>query len=238
MSQSNTLRSHLVAICCLAIVLAAFPTLVIADEPTQMTSDPGFRPESEHAAAFLDALGNTSIAVLPSIVRRTDRTAHSFASQEQIVAYLNDSGLASAVTKPRRVDLGPLRRPSQWELFQYGEEKITETLGGYDTGTDYTLLMEFLVPEESAVFGIEVYLMDRQGRSAFSFLLNSHHEMFSRARIFARNSTEGARGEMIENATGVGLDALRLQIERAKQSVAAMAFETGKRGMLLANETA
>jgi len=87
----------------------------VACAPTY--ADPGFRPESQYAATFLDTAGTTTIAVLPTLIRRTDRTAHSFSSQQQIVDFLADAGIATAVAKPQRIDLGPLRRPSQWEIF-------------------------------------------------------------------------------------------------------------------------
>jgi len=192
----------------------------LADEPGQTMSDPGFRPESEYASAFLDTIGAAKIAVLPTLVRRADRTAHSFSSQQKIVEFLEESGTATATAKPRRIDLGPLRRPSQWEIFQYGEQSIAEKLRGYETGADYTLVMELLVPSDQAVFGIEVYIMDRQGRSAFSFLLNAHHKLFSNAKLVAENSSEASRDEMIDNATRVGLMALKAQIGQARECIA------------------
>jgi hypothetical protein len=201
----------------LALGMLALSISALADEPGQTIPDPGFRPESEYAAAFLDTTGKATIAVLPTLIRRVDRTAHSFESQEQVIAFLNESGIARAVTKSRRVDLGPLQRPSQWEIFEYGAESIAANLDGYDTGADYALVMEILVPGDQVVFGIEVYILNRQGQSAFSFLLNSHHQMFSDAKLVAKDSSEGARSKMIENATRIGLMALKAQIERARE---------------------
>jgi len=201
----------------LVLGMLTLSILALADEPGQTIPDPGFRPESEYAATFLDAAGTATIAVLPTLVRRVDRTAHSFESQEQVVAFLNESGIAKAVTKSRRIDLGSLRRPSQWEIFEYGAESIAANLEGYETGADYTLVMELLVPGDQAIFGIEVYILNRQRQSAFSFLLNSHHQMFSDAKLVAKDSSERARSQMIENATRIGLMALEAQIERARE---------------------
>ena len=150
MRQPNILRFRLLAVLGLSITLTAFSLAVVADEPVQTILDPGFRPESQYAAAFLDDTRTPTIAVLPAIIRRADRTALSFASQQQIVAFLNESGIATAVTKPLRIDLGPLRRRSQWEIFQFTAESIAESLERYETGTDYTLVMEFLVPGDQA----------------------------------------------------------------------------------------
>lgn len=214
MSHSVVLCYRPLATLGLALGILASSAAALADEPGRTISDPGFRPESEYAAAFLDATGTATIAVLPTLVRRIDRTAHSFESQEQVIAFLNESGIAKAVPKSRRVDLGPLRRPSQWEIFEYGAESIAANLEAYETGADYTLVMELLVPGDQAIFGIEVYIMNQQGQSAFSFLLNSHHQMFSEAKLVAKDASESARSKMLENATRIGLMALKAQIEQ------------------------
>lgn len=215
MNRTTILRYRRLITWSLAVGLVSCSNSVLSDEPGQTTSDPGFRPECEYASDFLDTLGTAQIAVLPTLVRRVDRTAHSFASQQQIVAFLNESGIATATAKPRRIDLGPLRRPTQWEIFQYGAESIAAKLEGYETGADYTLVMELLVPGDREIFGIEVYIVGRQGQSVFSFLLNSHHQMFAEAKLFAKNSSEASREKMMENATRIGVMALKAQVERA-----------------------
>ncbi len=215
MNRPSILLSRRLAAWASGFVMAAFSLSTLAHEPEQTIPDPGFRPDCEHAAAFLDSVGTATIAVLPTLVRRTDRTAHSFASQQQIVAFLNDSGIGAAVTKSRRIDLGRLKRPSQWQIFEYGAESVAAKLEGYEIDADYALVMEVLVPGNDEVFGIEVYIVDPQGENAFSFLLNSHHEMFNDAKLVASNSTEAARSEMIANATRIALAALKAQIEQA-----------------------
>jgi len=213
-----TLPSHpLLHTLILTISVCLCPSSVVANEPGQTISEPGFRPPSEYAADFLDNAGAMQIAVLPTLVRREKRTAHSFASQQQIVDFLNESGTGTATANSLRIDLGRLRRPSQWEIFQYGALSVAEKLKDREPDADYTVVMEILVPSDNEVFGIEVYVLDRQGRSAFSFLLNSHHELFVDAKLVARNSSEEAREKMIENATRVGLVALKAQIEQARE---------------------
>ncbi|MBU2677390.1 MAG: hypothetical protein KJP16_09910, partial [Gammaproteobacteria bacterium] len=213
----------------LAITALALAVPSLAHEAVETTPDPGFRPQSPYAAEFVESAGTATIAVLPSIVRRAERTAHSFNSQDQIVVFLNKTGIGTPVTKSRRVDLGPLRRPSQWEIFQYGAETVASELQGHKTGADYTLVMEFLVPDQKSVFGIEIYVLDRNGQNAFSFLLNAHHEMFADAKLLARNSSEDARQAMITDATRVGLMALKAQIEKASDCIAATAANTPTR---------
>jgi len=204
----------------LALGMLLCPMSSIAHETGQTIPDPGFRPPNEYAAEFIDTPGKVKIAVLPTLIRRVNRTAHSLTSQEQIVTFLNESGIATASAKSRRIDLGRLNRRSQWDIFQYGAQSIAKELENYDTGADYTLVMELLVPGDQAIFGVDVYIFDQQGRSAFSFVLNSHHELFADAKLVAKDSSESSRETMLENATQVGLVALKMQIEQAKECYA------------------
>ena len=191
-----------------------------AHQADQTIPYPGFRPPSSHSDTFLESLDSASIVVLPTIVRRDKRTAHSFASQARISAFLNEEGMGKASMKQRRVKMLPLQPVSQWDLFQYGLDTVAHALEGYDTGADYTLVMEMLLPVDHVVWGIEVYVLDREGRNAFSFLLNEHHEMFVDAKLQARDSSEKARTQMIDDATAVGLTALQQQIVMARECAA------------------
>ncbi len=192
--------------------LAVSSSGVAGDKPQQAIPDPGYRPDGYYQTDFAEALDTATIAVLPTIVRRAERSACSFDSQQQILDSLGALGIA-AVNKPRRVDPGPLRRSSQWEIFRHGASSVSETLATYDTGADFTLVMEILVPDSQAVFGIEVYIVNAEGQHVLSFLLNSHHQVFADAGLKARNSSEEARSKMIAKATSVGLAALQQQLD-------------------------
>lgn len=217
MRKTTTRLLRLLATWILAVAVTASPLSGLADEPGQTIPEPGFRPDSAYAAAFLDSTSSTKVAVLPTIVRRTDRTAHSFASQKQLVALLNESGILAAESKPLRIKMPELRRPSQWEIFEFGIDSVAARLETYASGTDYVLVLEFLVPGDRDVFGIEVYILDSQGKNAFSFLLNSHHRMFAEAKLSAQDSSEDARRKMIEDATRLAVLAISAQIEAAAQ---------------------
>lgn len=199
------------------LALAAVSVWSWAQHSHQITSDPGFRPDNEFAAAFVENLDTATIAVYPSLVRRAGRTAVSFASREQIVKALHDNGIATAIAKNRRIDLGQLRGRSQWEVFEFGEQHIAAALQDGPLDTDYRLVMEFLLPvSDQEIFAVHCYIFDQQGRSAFSFLLNAHHQSFVDARLSAEDSSEAARQALIQRATALGMAALQAQIERAK----------------------
>ena len=203
-----------------AICLVAFSLAALAHETEIRTSDPGFRPPSEYAPAFLESLDTTTIAVYPTIVRRADRTAHSFASQAQIIDLLNTENIVTAVAGRRRVDLGQLlgSGSSQWEVFENDMQRIAEALQDQGPDAQYQLVMEFLLPvSDQQIFGVHCYVLDQQGQSAFSFLLNSHHQLFVDAKLNARGTSEEARAKLMAKATQAGVTALKQQIEQARK---------------------
>jgi hypothetical protein len=203
-----------------ATCLVALSPTGLAHETEIKTVDPGFRPPSEHSPAFLESLDTATIVVYPTIVRRANRTAHSFVSQAQIIDSLNTENIVTAVAGRRRIDLGQLlgTGSSQWEVFENDMQRVAEALQKQGSDARYHLVMEFLLPvSDQQIFGIHCYVLDQQGQSAFSFLLNSHHQLFVDANLTAANSSEEARNNMLTRATQVGVTALEQQIEHARR---------------------
>ncbi len=206
------------------LALGLLGAVAQAHEVDEAGAQPGFRPPSPHAAAFIDRVDTAQVLVLPTIVRRADRTAHSFASQQQIVAFLNDAGLGDARMGRHRIELGRPTQSSQWEMFQYAREEVAKAVGKWARDAEYAVVMEVLLPPgNQEVFGIEWYILDRQGRNAFSFLLNAHHQLFSEAGLSTRDTSEEARAKLVADATRVGLVALQAQLEQARACAEQMA---------------
>lgn len=209
-----TLRSFYAAIAGLLVFMAA---PAFAHETQEKVEDPGFRPESTLAVRFVESVDNATITVYPSIVRRDERTAYSFLSRDQIVASLSKDSTTKVRVSSSRIVVGRLSGRSQWEWFQNGIEAVSREMQRKTPNADYSLAMEFLFPPGNQyVFGVHVYILDRNGENAFSFLLNSHHRVFVEADLTVKDSSEAARTCVIEKATQLGLAALKAQIEQAR----------------------
>lgn len=197
-----------------AVLLLAAP-LANAHEAQSTTPEPGFRPEAPAETRFLADLGKTTIAVYPTIIRRAERSAHSFVSQALLIEFLNEQGAGRPIAAHKRIDRGRLWPDSQWNIFQEGLAAVADELAQAPGGAEYSLVLEILVPDDSAVFGIECYIVNEAGENAFSFLLNEHHRMFAAAALVAGDS-QGSRDAMIEKATRVALQALEQQLARVQ----------------------
>lgn len=200
----------------------ALPT-VLAHEPREPADAPGFRPDSEYAESFVAAFETATIVVHPTIVRRRERTAHSYASQARAIEQLDSAGIA-AVRGVKKVKLGALRANSQWRIFTADLEAVSDAVKGRQSGAEYHLVMEFILPVSDAdVFGIHCFIVNQNGDNAFSFLLNSHHRIFVDAGLHASDNSEEARSAMFLRASDAAVAALRAQVNeyRARSQRAA-----------------
>lgn len=214
-SVSQVLRSCIAAMILFALVVA-IPAF--GHETQEKSADPGFRPESPRAAAFIETFDTATFAVYPSIIRRTDRTAYSYESRGRIVASMNQDGMTSAVVANSRIDMGKIVGRSQWEWFQNGMQAVAREVQRKARDVDFSLVMEFVFPPDNRyVFGVHVFIVDRNGENAFSFLLNSHHRSFVDANLVVEDASEAAYTRVIEKATQLGLAALRTQLDQARE---------------------
>jgi len=228
--------SRAVRFCRFVYVVAAASLTVLslpasADEIDDKVIDRGFRPHSRYASTFLNSVDTATIAVHLTVVRKADKTSHSSASQKQIIALIRENKIAAAAAGSGRVDLGRLEATSQWDLFLNDMQRIAETLKGQVSAADYHLFMELVWPVDGQpIFGIHCYVFDRQGRNAFSFLLNSHHQLFADAKLITRGTSEAARDRLVKRATAVGMTAFEAQVDQARKSPPRAADAGSKRG--------
>ena len=174
---------------------------------------PAYRPHSENSSAFLEALKRARLSVYPSIVRTIEGTSYSTKSQQQIIERLREAQLTTLVEEKNQLDPGKLTGKSQWEIFINDKQGIVEDMQRQGVKGDYSLVMEILFPPgNQEVFGIHCYVLDSQGENAFSFLLNSHHQLFSDAKLRADDASLASRELLIEKATRVGVSAFIQQV--------------------------
>ncbi len=195
-----------------------------AHEPQQLLADPGFRPESGLSAAFVERVSSAQIAVFPTIIKTTDETAYSATSSQWTVEFLALNDLGTGSLAATRFDTGPLQRASQWQMFQSSMAIIGGRLGELKIQGDYALVVEILIPPvpgksvSMEVFGVHCFVLEPDGKNAFSFLLNSHHQAFNDARL--RTTETGAKGRerLAIESTRLALMALQAQVVQEREA--------------------
>ena len=201
----------------IALGVASFSLSLSADEAEEINPSPGFRPECELASAFIADVKTSTVRVYPTIIRSPTNTTYSAESQQQVVAFLNGKKIIKAVSNEEKVDPGELQGRGQFDWFQNDMATIGREVKSQGIDEDYILVMEVLFPPQrgnrQSVFGIDCIVLDAEGSNGFSFLLNSHHQMFVEADLVADEVSEQSRAALVEKATAVGLEALVAQIQ-------------------------
>lgn len=200
-----------------ALILFALCLTLPADETNEKSPYPGFRPESALDSAFIAEIKTATVAVYPTIIRTPTNTTFSADSQKQIVAFLNGRQITKAVSNDNPIDPGEIKGQGQFNWFENDMAVIGAEVQKQGLEEKYAVAMEVLFPptrgDRQAVFGIHCIILDRQGGNAFSFLLNSHHQIFCDADMVANDLSEQSRAALIKKATAAGLEALDQQIK-------------------------
>ena len=204
----------------IVVLIAMVGVIVSANESTQLLNDPGYRPPSEDNAevVFRKNLGNTTITIFPTVVRTYKGIVYDKSSRAAIKDFLNKEKIAVASLSEEEMNLGKSdpENKTQWGVFQGSISIFGEHLKEKRIETKYAAVMEFLVtPRRSggeAIGGIQCYILDSEGKNVFSFLLNSHHRLFTEAGLKTDMvSTEG-QTELLRKGTEVVIEALRQQL--------------------------
>lgn len=190
---------------------------VCANDVEQKIPVPGYQPECDRIQEFIRAAPIAAIEVFPTIVRTPNGTDYFVEPRRQVVEFINENGLGCAVENAAVIDPGELKGRAQFGMFQNDLAVLGGQIKALALNTDYCLVMEILIPpsrqNQMSVFGIHCFVMDSQGQNVFSFLLNSHHQLFVDADMTADDVSEQSRLELIEKATTVGMLALQMRLE-------------------------
>lgn len=107
-------------LCPLLITTVLIPggALLAQAESHEKLKTPGFRPQSKLEDAFLEQLGSSRIAVLPTLIRTHQGTVHSEASQKAVVSFLKENRLGVPEMRETELDVGKPQGKFQYALFQ------------------------------------------------------------------------------------------------------------------------
>lgn len=187
-----------------------------ADEPLKTLDAPGFRPASEQADRFRQEVESAKIGVLPTIIRTIEKNHILADSPDSISKKLREYGVHNPIAIDESLDVGTPEGRAQWELFQSDLSKIRGQIQPLSEKADYFFVLELLVTRipsgGQAVGGIHCFILDPQGRNAFSFLLNSHHTMFTEADLKEPLASEEGLKKLADQSTAVALRAFQRQI--------------------------
>ena len=180
-------------------------------------SNPGYRLESVLEQAFINSYKKSTFIIYPTITRSIDTTTWSEALSKEFAQNLKRDENLTIRLSQNTLDPGELMGKSQFQFFMYDMVRLGNGIKMKKGNTDYSMIPEILFePERQGtlfVFGIHVFILDKEGENAFSFLLNSHHELFVEAKLYAYNPNENDLEALKERCLEVGARAFKLMVK-------------------------
>jgi len=180
-------------------------------------SIPGFRPESALAQVFINSYKESKFIIYPTITRTIDTITWSESLSKEFAQNLKrDENLNIRFTE-NLLNPGELIGKSQFEFFTNDMGRLGNEIKMKKEQIDYCIVPEIVFePERNGtlfVFGIHIFILNNEGENVFSFLLNSHHELFVEAKLYAYNPNENDLQELKLRSLDVGLKAFKLMVK-------------------------
>ncbi|MCE2611569.1 carbohydrate binding domain-containing protein [Flavobacteriaceae bacterium D16] len=178
---------------------------------------PAFRPDPAPEKAFINSYKESTITVYPTIVRKIDTTTWSKVLSEVFVQNLKRDENLNLRLSENTLDPGEIMGKSQFQFFMYDMVRLGNEIKMKKKNTDYCVIPVILLePERQGtlfVFGIHIFILDNEGENVFSFLLNSHHELFNEAKLYAYNPNEKNMEALKQRCLEVAARAFELMVE-------------------------
>ena len=182
-------------------------------------SNPGFKPESDFSQVFINSYKESKFIIYPTITRAIDTTTWSELLSKEFAQNLKRDENLNIRLNENFLNPGELMGKSQFEFFKNDMEKLGNEIKVKKEKMDYCIIPEILFePKRNGtlfVFGIHIFILNNEGENVFSFLLNSHHELFVEAKLYAYNPNENDLEELKQRCLNVGVKAFKLMINKA-----------------------
>jgi hypothetical protein len=183
-------------------------------------SIPGFRPESLLGKAFINSYKDSQFIIYPTITRAIDTTTWSKLLSNEFAQNLKRNENLNICLNENFLNPGELMGKSQFEFFQNDMVRLGNEVKMKNEKVDYCIIPEIIFePERNGtlfVFGVHVFILNHEGENVFSFLLNSHHELFVEAKLYAYNPNENDLEELKRRSLDVGVKAFKLMVNRER----------------------
>jgi len=181
-------------------------------------SNIGFKPESDFSQAFINSYKESKFIIYPTITRAIDTTTWSKLLSKEFAQNLKRDNNLNIRLNKNLLNPGELMGKSQFEFFKNDMERLGNEIKMKKEKIDYCIIPEIIFePKREGtlfVFGIHIFILNNEGGNVFSFLLNSHHELFVEAKLYAYNPNENDLEELKQRCLNAGVKAFKLMVNK------------------------
>jgi len=211
--NSNLGKAVNLSIFVLLILVLTYSSCLFAEEV-------GFRPgdDEEKIDQFISGFESHVILCFPVIYRSREFYCSLNESEEHLIEYFSGWDLyPNFEFNPDGPDFSETMSNIQWAVFETNMSKFAEFLSNIENSWDYAIAFEILMTNTpsggQATGGIQCYILNNKGEDVFSFLLNSHHDLFNDANLYINSTDSSEVAKLAVESLFTVLQALRIQIE-------------------------
>ena len=168
--------------------------------------------------AFIDSYKESKFIIYPTIIRTPSTTTWSKSLSKQFTQNLNSVENLNIGFSKEKLDPDELKGQAQYQFFQNDMERLGSKIKEKKENIDYCIVPEILFePQREGtlfVFGIHLFILNKEGENVFSFLLNSHHQLFVEAKLYASNPDENDIEALKQRSLEVAAQAFLLMVEQ------------------------
>jgi len=184
---------------------------------------PGFRPESVLGQAFISSYKESKYIIYPTITRTIDTITWSTLLSKEFAQNLKRDENLEISLNENLLNPGELMGKSQYDFFVYDMVRLGNEIKKKKEKIDYFMIPEILFePNRNGtlfVFGIHIFILNNEGENVFSFLLNSHHDLFVEAKLYVYNPNDNDLKELKKRSLDAALIAFKLMVNREKSII-------------------
>ena len=211
--NSNLGKAVNLSILVLLILVLTYSSCLFAEEV-------GFRPgdDQETIDQFVHEFESHIILCFPVIYRSREFYYTLERTEEYLPEYFSGWDYYPDLEfHPDAPDFSETISRTQWAVFETNMSIFAEFLSNIENSWDYAIAFEILMTNTpsggQATGGIQCYILNNKGEDIFSFLLNSHHDLFNDANLYINSTDSSEVAKLAVESLYTVLQALRIQIE-------------------------
>ena len=147
--------------------------------------------DEEQMEVFFNDLGDTSITVYPTYIKRMDKdsdgkptgrdasnSGYELNETERLAAYLRCECLADVTVSSDNVPLGGDWQKTQAGIFKASAQAFGEYVAANPIETEYAMIAEYAIPFDR-IWAVHAYVVNASGEPVWILHLNEHFDVFT-----------------------------------------------------------
>ena len=147
--------------------------------------------DEEQMETFFSSLGNTSMTVYPTYIKRmaidqagkpsghdAGNSGYESTEAERLAAFIRCESMADVTVSSEAIPLDKKWQRSQYGILKASSRAFGDYVASHPIDTDYAVLAEYVIPYDK-VWAVHAYVVNARGDLVWLLHLNEHFDVFT-----------------------------------------------------------